>query len=376
MIEARFLQIHTLTGYPAALLNRDDSGLAKRLPYGGATRTRVSSQSLKRHWRAADDVNALSGIDDAESSTRSREIVTELLRAPLNGRIDAKILDAAEAEFQKAVYGEKADKGKSNRQPLIFGAPETRFLAGKFADVVRSAANPKDAQEKAAAFAKSFKAEMKTMRESAKLPGGLVSAMFGRMVTSDPEANIDAAIHVAHAFTVHEEEAEADYFTVVDDLKKDGDDSGADHIGETELSSGLFYGYVVVDVRALAANLGGDRDLAAETVRRLLHLMAEVSPGAKLGSTAPYGRAALMLVEAGNRQPRSLAEAWRKPCKAQIGAAEAALNDHLARLDDAYATGEARRVMSLSGTVPPGAARVSLPDLAIWAAKVVKEGTA
>lgn len=30
----RFIQIHTLHTYPAALINRDDAGLAKRLPYG------------------------------------------------------------------------------------------------------------------------------------------------------------------------------------------------------------------------------------------------------------------------------------------------------------------------------------------------------
>ena len=34
----RFLQIHTLHSYPAALLNRDDAGLAKRLPYGDKVR--------------------------------------------------------------------------------------------------------------------------------------------------------------------------------------------------------------------------------------------------------------------------------------------------------------------------------------------------
>ena len=49
---------------------------------------------------------------------------------------------------------------------------------------------------------------------------GLVGALFGRMVTSDPAANIDAAIHVAHAFTVHQEESESDYFSVVDDLQQ------------------------------------------------------------------------------------------------------------------------------------------------------------
>ena len=46
-----FLQIHTLTSYHASLLNRDDAGLAKRIPFGDKTRLRVSSQCLKRHWR-------------------------------------------------------------------------------------------------------------------------------------------------------------------------------------------------------------------------------------------------------------------------------------------------------------------------------------
>ena len=36
MNDARFLQIHTLTSYPASLLNRDDAGFAKRMPFGDA----------------------------------------------------------------------------------------------------------------------------------------------------------------------------------------------------------------------------------------------------------------------------------------------------------------------------------------------------
>ena len=46
MTTPRFLQIHTISPYTGALLNRDDAGLAKRLPYGGVLRTRVSSQCL------------------------------------------------------------------------------------------------------------------------------------------------------------------------------------------------------------------------------------------------------------------------------------------------------------------------------------------
>src|SRR5216684_3706791 len=81
MTGPRFIQIHSLIAYPAALLNRDDSGLAKRLPFGGATRTRISSQCLKRHWRVTEDEWSLSKIGP-QMSVRSRKIPEErILRA-------------------------------------------------------------------------------------------------------------------------------------------------------------------------------------------------------------------------------------------------------------------------------------------------------
>ena len=39
MPEPKFIQIHNLHGYSSVLLNRDDTGLAKRMTYGGKTRT-------------------------------------------------------------------------------------------------------------------------------------------------------------------------------------------------------------------------------------------------------------------------------------------------------------------------------------------------
>ena len=94
-----------------------------------------------------------------------------------------------------------------------------------------------------------------------------------------------------------------DYFTVVDDLQRVEDEPGADHIGETELTSGLFYGYVVLDRNMLLSNLGADVQMAGSVAEHLVHLIATVSPGAKLGSTAPYGYASWMLVEAGDCHP-------------------------------------------------------------------------
>lgn len=365
MPEPRFLQIHTLTSYTAALLNRDDSGLAKRLPYGGAMRTRVSSQCLKRHWRMAEDPHALHAIDGADAAFRSRELVTRKVLGGLDA--SPEVIAAIEPAFQKAVYGDKGTS-KAARQTLLFGEREIAWLRGEAQRVVQEAggdaATAKVASEE---WAKTFKANIKAMREGAALPGGLTAALFGRMVTSDTAANITAPVHVAHAFTVHGEESESDYFTAVDDLSED--EPGADTIQETELTSGLFYGYVVVDLPGLMKNLGpAAPTLAGKVLHNLVHLIAEVSPGAKLGSTAPYGRAGLMLLEAGDRQPRSLAEAFQTPVSPGMGAATEALSAHLAALDAAYATGEERRVLTLRNAPVPGAEPGSLKMLASWAA--------
>ena len=152
-------------------------------------------------------------------------------------------------------------------------------------------------------------------------------------------------------------------------------DPGADTIQETELTSGLYYGYVAVDVPGLLANLQSDVRLAGAVLHNLVYLIAEVSPGAKLGSTAPYARASLVLLEAGDRQPRSLAEAFREPAPPRLGAAAEALAAHLGALDVAYATGETRRATSLADVPMPAADRVSLAELAAWARTLPGEGT-
>lgn len=382
MTAPRFLQIHTLHSYAAALLNRDDSGLAKRLTYGGVSRTRISSQCLKRHWRMArdvddngrivkDDPHALQQLAGYVDSSRSRELVTDKVIKPLKGRFPDDIVAALEPEFQKLVYGDKADKGKKSRQTLLLGKPELDWLAQEAERLASESQDATTAKKSVVDWAKDK--NFKAMSQNSALPGGLVAALFGRMVTSDPAANIDAPVHVAHAFTVHGEESESDYFTAVDDLKKDEDDSGADTIQETELTCGLFYGYAVIDLPGLIANCGGDRGLAGNVVHHLIHLIAEVSPGAKLGSTAPYGRAGFMLLEAGDRQPRSLAESYRKPTRPHLDAAVGELATQLAKFDKAYATGESRICLNLSDVTLDDVPAGSLAQLGQWAQAKVKE---
>ena len=390
MTTPRFLQIHTLHSYPAALLNRDDSGLAKRMQFGGAVRTRISSQCLKRHWRVANDEFALHNIDGATKALRSRNIVERKVMAPIRaaGNASEAVLKTVEDAFNIGVYG-RSGTSETGRQPLLLGLPEVEHLRERAAAICAEYAADADGAGKAAT--ELFTARrgegnnFRALLESAKLPAGLEGALFGRMVTSDPGANIDAAIHVAHAFTVHREESESDYFSVVDDLQREDEDPGAAHIGDMELTAGLFYGYVVVDVPGLISNLEGciasdwesaDRELAGQVVHNLLHLIATVSPGAKLGSTAPYSYANLMLVEAGNRQPRTLANAFRKRVSPQTEDAARALSVHMAKLDACYGGREARRFMSVDDCDIPKAEQLGLEDLATWAADAVRSGAA
>ena len=391
MTVPRFLQIHTLHSYPAALLNRDDSGLAKRMPFGETTRTRISSQCLKRHWRVAKDEFAIHNIPGAEAAIRSRNTIGRRVMDPLReaGGIEADIINSVESALNVGVYGSGGESERGSRQPLLLGLPEVEYLRKRAEEIVQQ--HPDDAKSAGDAAAQLFRTRggegqnFRAFRKQASLPGGLEGALFGRMVTSDPTANIDAAVHVAHAFTVHGEESESDYFSVVDDLQREDEDPGAAHIGDMELTAGLFYGYVVVDAPGLVSNLEGceaedwnnaDKTLATRVIESLIHLIATVSPGAKLGSTAPYSYADLMLVEAGKRQPRSLANAFRSPVSAQVSAAASSMSDHLRRMDAAYGCRESRRFMSVEDCDIPNAERLSLDDLAVWAAEAIEDGEA
>lgn len=406
-MSSRFVQIHFLTSYPAALLNRDDAGFAKRMPFGGATRTRISSQCQKRHWRLFDGEGSLRTLD-ARDSIRSRHTFEVEIAQPLvkeGGLEEAKVravvgllADAVLGKSDKAKADEdggKKGKGKKAKeaeagpiktnQLTILGRPEIEFLK-KLAGGIASEINTAEEAEEAVKL-KFDKEQQKNLKEMV-MGAGLDAALFGRMVTSDILARGDAALHVAHAFTVHAEASEADYFTAVDDLKPEGEDTqGSAHINAQELTSGLYYGYVVVDVPLLVSNLTGcdrkawesaDRTLAAKVVERVVQLVATVTPGAKRGSTAPYATAHAVLVEAGNSQPRTLANAFLRAVPDKNGDllvnTYAQLAEYLAEGDAMYGRTTDRRLAAMLPTeklTTIAGERAPLSAVAAWAASHV-----
>ena len=397
----RFLQLHSLISYPAALLNRDDVGFAKRIPFGGATRTRISSQCLKRHWRAYDGKHALRELG-VDMSIRSRETFEQLIVEPLvkQDGVSEELARAVTRELMAKVLGEREDKkaeGESTKgagedkkkgkakakaapegtgtpseegeeagsllktsQVTVLGRPEIEYLRREALAICKATSDPKKAAEEAKKHINKERTEnLKQLKHAA----GLDAALFGRMVTSDILARGDAAAHVAHAFTVHAEETETDYFSVIDELVRERNALGSGHIGTAELTSGLYYSYVVVDVPLLVSNLEGckptawkqaDRRLASRVLESLVHVMATATPGAKLGSTAPYSAAHLFLAESGDEQPRTLANAFLNPVQPRpqglLENAYRALADYVRDLDRMYEAPRGRMLAALQPT--------------------------
>jgi len=122
------------------------------------------------------------------------------------------VIEAARVLLVKRLSGDKSLEVK-NRQALLLGEPEINYLTRLARGAIEAADSPKAAE--AALDARLNKGEVKknlrVLKEAGRLAAGLEAALFGRMVTSDPEANTEAVIHVAHAFTVHAEGNESDH---------------------------------------------------------------------------------------------------------------------------------------------------------------------
>lgn len=336
-----FLQIHTLTAYPASLLNRDDAGLAKRIPFGNAVRLRVSSQCLKRHWRE-DLALRLPELPDGQR-TRSFFTRTVLPRA-IGAGVPQPLAESLIEPLAKALIDGGVKEGGDLNQPVLFGLREADY----FVQLLREASQADDPKKALEERLKS-REEKDNLKAMSKSAAGLTAALFGRMVTSDLLARVDAPVHVAHAFSVHAASTEMDYFTVVDDLNRE-DETGAAHANQTELGAGLYYGYVAVDVPLLVSNLTGceakdwqgqDGSTARRVLEALIDSILRQSPGAKKGSTAPYAWADALYLEVGRSQPRALSNAFldalRPEGKSDLrNAALSRLAAYVKQLDEMY----------------------------------------
>lgn len=292
---ARFVQLHLLTFYPPANLNRDDTGRPKTAVIGGTERLRISSQALKRAVRTSD---VFKERLEGSLASRTQRLGDDLRRHLLDkGMDEATALSTARKIAE--VFGKLEDEKSKNPayiRQLAFISPKEREAAFALADKAL-AGESIDPQPDAVL---------------AKVDTAADIAMFGRMLADNADFNREAAVQVAHAFTVHRVTVEDDFYTAVDDLKKPSEDAGAGFVGELGFGSGMFYLYVCIDTELLVRNLGGRDDLARSAVAALVEALATVSPGGKQASFASRARASYLMVERGSQQPRTLGSAFAK----------------------------------------------------------------
>jgi CRISPR system Cascade subunit CasC len=295
---ADFLQLHLLTAFAPANLNRDDTGRPKSAVFGGVTRLRISSQSLKRAWRTSGVFGEK--LDDHLASRTQR--LGQDLRKHLE---EGGMAPEAASRTARAIAGlfgklksEKDDNPEFIEQ-LAFVSREERETAFRLAD--RALAGEQ--------------IEPKPTDVLLNRDGAADIAMFGRMRADNPGFNREAAVQVAHAITTHRAVAEDDYYTAVDDLKDsdEGDDAGAGFVGVQEFGSGVFYEYLCVDRDLLLENLGGNRAVRDAAIAALVEAAATVAPRGKQASFASRAYALYALAEKGPQQPRSLAAAFLRP---------------------------------------------------------------
>ena len=346
---SEFIQIHPLTAYPPACLNRDDLGRPKTAHVGNRERLRISSQCLKRAWRTSD---LFRDYREQGMGVRTKEMGLLLYKLLENGNekslfhmirdkdtpahittkttLDQDRVQGIEqvmnlfAECVGLPKKEKMNDAKAlkvvltTKQPVHFSPEEIealdeliqRIRTGEV--VIRT-----EAERKAAKTGK----DMPPPIDDKKLDllrtqtQAFDIAMFGRMLASSPLYNKEAAVQVSHAFTVHPSAVENDYFSAVDDLNYHEEESGAAHIGEAGFGAGLFYNYVCVNRTLLEGNLPDyDEKKIEKLLQALLHAVTQVSPTGKQNSFASRALSHYVRVEKGFDQPRSLALAFYNPC--------------------------------------------------------------
>ncbi|MCL5026305.1 MAG: type I-E CRISPR-associated protein Cas7/Cse4/CasC [Chloroflexi bacterium] len=317
-----FVELHILQNFAFSNLNRDLSGAPKDCDFGGYRRNRISSQCTKRaireHFRSGDI------IPPDRIAERTKRLVEDLVeRLHQRGKDEIEARAAVEAALRGIKLG-IGDDGKT--QYLLFlGRAEIQALADACLEhwdaLLRSGS---DAVE-APAGQRASRRDAKRAAQQA-LPGQVVNALkevldgaraadlalFGRMMADLPDKNIDAACQVAHAFSTNRAKVEFDFYTAVDDLKKD-DTPGADMMGTVEFNSACYYRYANIDLDQLKSNLQDDEELAQKTVEAFLQASIEAIPTGKQNSSAAQNPPSFVMAVVRDRGLWSLANAFVRP---------------------------------------------------------------
>lgn len=330
------IDIHALQTVPPSLINRDEIGAPKTAVFGGVPRQRVSSQAWKRAIRKFFE----DAIGAESIGKRSRNLPEVIIKKAIQMSPEMSEDDAVAGlkKLFKATGGkdgisiEDPKKAEDDAEGGTNSYPTTKALLFLSPQQIERAARAivEKGDEK---FTKSEAQDILDTAHSIDM------AMFGRMLADVPTYNIDAAVQVAHAIGVHESEPEFDYFTAVDDVTEDREETGAAMIGSVQMMSSTLYRFASVNVEALAANLG-DAEAARQASALFVRAFIESMPTGKQNTFANNTLPELVYVAVRDTRSVSLVNAFEEPVASEKGgrvqAAVEALTSEEASIEDAY----------------------------------------
>ena len=332
-----YLDVHALQTVPPSNLNRDDTGSPKSSVYGGVPRARVSSQAWKKATR--DYFAAENLLDPSELGVRTKKVVEVLadrVREHDQTLTEAEALELAAEVIAATGLKIEVPKRKSSAKKAAAGeepgeeeaqeaAPQAKYLVFLSARQLDGLA--RFAVEGAADIAgflkdKDNKARVKQIADTRH---SVDIALFGRMVADSTDFNVDAAVQVAHAISVHRVDNESDYYTAVDDHNKDSE-PGAGMIGTVDFNSATLYRYAALGVHQLAANLGeGLREDESKVapVRRAAEAFVqgfvESLPTGKINTFGHHTLPDAVVVKLRTTRPISFVAAFEEPVRGDLG---------------------------------------------------------
>ncbi|PZT76272.1 MULTISPECIES: type I-E CRISPR-associated protein Cas7/Cse4/CasC [unclassified Streptomyces] len=332
-----YLDVHALQTVPPSNLNRDDTGSPKSSVYGGVPRARVSSQAWKKATR--DYFEAKNLLDPSELGVRTKKVV-EVLAARIIERDDtieeSEALELAAAVIaatglkievpkRKSAAKKSAaaeDAGDEETQAEVAQAKYLVFLSARQLDGLAGLAIEGAAD--IAAFLKA-KENKDKVKKAADTRHSVDIALFGRMVADATDFNVDAAVQVAHAISVHRVDNESDYYTAVDD-KNDDSEPGAGMIGTVDFNSATLYRYAALGIHQLAANLGEglqEDEPGATPVRRAAEAFVrgfvESLPTGKINTFGHHTLPDAVVVKLRTTRPISFVAAFEEPVRGDLG---------------------------------------------------------
>ncbi|MCS6880431.1 MAG: type I-E CRISPR-associated protein Cas7/Cse4/CasC [Oscillochloridaceae bacterium] len=393
------IAIHLLQNHAPSNLNRDDNNEPKDAIFGGVRRARISSQALKRsirwseHFRQPFEDRGLSHLLAMRTQLLPELVRERLADVELADAEKQAIIEAAErlGKGERAAGGANADetgakdekKGKRGRGKTTDSGGEEKvktaqlmFLTTTDVDrlVERLSAIVRD---KGAEALNNLKGDKLVAEIGEFEPHSVDIAMFGRMTTSSPFKDVEAAVQVAHAISTHAVEMEFDFYTAVDDISGE---AGAGFIGDTAFNSATYYKYFSIDWEGLVKNLQGEAGIAATAVQALLKAAMFAIPSGKQNSFAAHNPPDLALVEVRtDKVPLSYANAFVKPVRTTpnlslIEASARALQEYVAAINGMYGLQAQRAFLSSVPFELEGATRCNnLGELVNWLPLAAKE---